>query len=224
MWEKNRESVRLVKRITTLLLEVWRDKDFAIEILNALEKHTDACEDFIAFLEKGTQLVPSEIYERVSEITGGTFVKELSKVCIAKTRCIEDPSDENWRLLFDALASSKLIFVCEWNLTEDEKAAFENSNVGDTLHIETEIRPIILEGTTGRKLVIPVYSSEYEIGRMYRGEEYAIQNSSWNYALAAYDACVKVWGDATIILDIDSDKCLEINRDLIEHYRNNSSF
>lgn len=151
MWEKNRESVQKAKRITSLLLDVWRDKDFAIEILNALEKHTDACEEFIAFLEEGTGFVQSEIYEKVSEITGGNFVKEFPEVCIAKNRCIENPSDENWRVLFNALASANLIFACKWDITEEEKATFENSNVGDTLHIETEIRPIILVDDVNRK-------------------------------------------------------------------------
>ena len=209
----------MAKRITTLLLDVWRDKDFAVEILNALKKHTDAGEEFISFLEEGTELVPSEIYERVSEITGGTFVKELPEVCVAKNRCIEDPSDENWRLLFDALGRANLLFACEWDLTEEEKASFENSNAGDTIHIETEVRPIFLVDDVNRKPIIPVYSSEYEISREYRSEEYALQNASWNYALAAFDSCVKVLGDAMIILDIDSDKCLEISREVIERYR-----
>lgn len=198
---------------------MWRDKDFAVEILNALKKHTDAGEEFISFLEEGTELVPSEIYERVSEITGGTFVKELPEVCVAKNRCIEDPSDENWRLLFDALGRANLLFACEWDLTEEEKASFENSNAGDTIHIETEVRPIFLVDDVNRKPIIPVYSSEYEISREYRSEEYALQNASWNYALAAFDSCVKVLGDAMIILDIDSDKCLEISREVIERYR-----
>lgn len=219
MWEKNRESVSLVKRITTLLLDVWRDKDFAIEILNALEKHVDAGEEFIAFLEEGTELVPSEIYEKVSEITGGAFVKEFPEVRVAKNRCIEDSSDENWRLLFSTLERADLIFAYEWNLTEEEKMVFENSKINDTLNIETEIRPIILVDDVTRKPMIPVYSSEYEICREYRSEEYVVQNISWNYALATFDSCVKVFGDAMIIFDIDSDKRLEINRDIIERYR-----
>ena len=220
MWEKNRESVSLAKRITTLLLDVWRDKDFAVEILNALEKHTDAGEEFISFLEEGTELVPSEIYEKVSEITRGTFVKELPEVCMAKNRCIEDPSDENWRLLFNALESADLIFACEWALTEEEKTAFESSNVGDTIHIETEVRPIILVDDVNRIPMIPVYSSEYEISREYRNGEYALQNVSWNYALAAFDSCVKVLGDTMIILDIDSDKYLEIDKETIKRFMN----
>lgn len=68
MWEKNQESVKLAKRITTLLLDIGKDKQFAVEILNALENHIDSCEDFINFLEQGVELVPSEVYEEVSNI------------------------------------------------------------------------------------------------------------------------------------------------------------
>ena len=218
MWEKNRESVSLAKRITTLLLEVWRDKDFAIEILNALEKHTDASEEFISFLEEGTELVPSEIYEKVSEITGGEFVKEFSEVCMAKNRCIEDPSDENWRLLFNALESANLIFACEWNLTEEEKAAFESSNVGDIIHIETETRPVILKDAETGEAIIPVYSSIYELNREYHSDKYALENTGWSFALNMFNSCRKILGGAVIILDIDSDKCLEIRQEHIKKY------
>lgn len=98
MWEKNRTSVQTAKRITTLLSDVWRDKDFILEIMNALENHFEECEDFILFLEAGSELVPSEIYEKVSEITNGEFVKDFSDVCTAKNRCIENTCDENWFL------------------------------------------------------------------------------------------------------------------------------
>lgn len=45
--------------------------------MNALENHFEECEDFILFLEAGSELVPSEIYEKVSEITNGEFVKDF---------------------------------------------------------------------------------------------------------------------------------------------------
>lgn len=218
MWEKNRTSVQTAKRITTLLSDVWRDKDFILEIMNALENHFEECEDFILFLEAGSELVPSEIYEKVSEITNGEFVKDFSDVCTAKNRCIENTCDENWFLLFETLKKSTLLYVCEWDLTDEEKAAFENSDVGDTIHIETKTRPVILQDTDTGTAIIPVFTSAYEIKREYRGDEYALESTGWNCALRIFDSCRKVLGDALIVLDLDSDKCLEIDQELIEKY------
>lgn len=222
MWGKNKESVNQAKRITKLLQDVWCNKDFAIDILKALENHTDVAESFITFLEEESELVPSEIYEKVMDITEGTYVKEFSGVCVAKNHCIEKSSEENWQLLFNALNKADLIWVCEWDVTEEEKNALKNSNVGDIIHIESNIRPVILSDKSTQKAIIPVYTSEYEIDRKYRSAEYALETVDWSYTLSLFDSCLKVLGDAMIILDIDSDKCLKINQDIIEQYRKKS--
>lgn len=216
--EKNKVSVKMAKRIAILLSEVWKNKEFVVEIMNALEKHPEEYNDFILFLEKGTELVPSEIYEKVTEITGGTFVKEFSEVCVAKKRCIDNPSDENWIVLFDALDNAQLVFVCEWNLNGKEKNILEKSKVDDIVCIETEIKPIIFEDEESRKAIIPVYSSIYELRRDFYGEGYAMKNTSWSNAIHLFNSCREVLGDAAIVLDIDSDKCLEIRKEHIDKY------
>lgn len=65
-----------------MILNQMKSRSFS-SINRGTLKHTDACEEFIAFLEEGTGFVQSEIYEKVSEITGGIFVKEFPEVCIA---------------------------------------------------------------------------------------------------------------------------------------------
>lgn len=116
------------------------------------------------------------------------------------------------------MKKSTLLYVCEWDLTDEEKAAFENSDVGDTIHIETKTRPIILQDTDTGTAIIPVFTSAYEIKREYRGDEYALESTRWNCTLRIFDFCRKVLGDALIVLDLDSDKCLEIDQELIEKY------
>lgn len=116
------------------------------------------------------------------------------------------------------LATSDLIYVCEWNLTDEEKERFKNSNVGDTIHIETEKRPVILQDQESGTVIIPVYTSEYEIARQYHTENYAIENTGWDIAIQLFKSCIKVMGDTSIILDIDSDKCLEIKKERLLDY------
>lgn len=216
MWNNDKKSMDLVKRITDQLTKVWPNKEFIVEVLKALENHEDECEDFILFLEKSPGLVPSEIYEIVSAVTDGSFIKEISKVCAAKNQCIANPCDENWRILFEILKDASLFYACEWDISDDEKTAVLQSDVGDTVHIETKTRPVLLRHMDTGEVIIPVYTSEYEIKREYRSDEYALETDGWSYALKLYEVCKDIFGRAVIVLDIDSDKCLEIKLEKIE--------
>ena len=223
MWEKTGRNIDVCKRVIDRLAKIWNKKEFFKEILYGLENNIEGCEKLIEHLDKYSGLVPSEVYEYVSEITQGTFTKVFSESCTAKNKCIENPCDENWRELFTVLNIATLYYPNRWELTEEELKAMKEAGVGNTFHAETEIEPILLQDPKTGRVIIPVYTSEYEIPKKYHEHPYGLQETGWGYAKVLLDSCNENIGETCIVLDFDSDKYLEINAELIEAYEKNKS-
>lgn len=223
MWEKNGRNIDACKRVIDQLAKIWNKKEFFEDILYGLENNVEGCEKLIEHLDMYPGLVPSEVYEYVNEITQGEFTKEFSEPCTAKNKCIENLHDKNWQKLFATLNKATLYYPNRWDLTEEELKAMREAGVGNTFHAETEIEPILLQEPETGRVIIPVYTSEYEIPKKYREHPYGLRETGWGYAKVLLDSSNEYIGESCIVLDFDSDKHLEINAELIEAYDENNS-
>lgn len=218
MWEKNTVSIKKAKELIEALSKIWLNKEFVIEILEAINGNIDIADKLLEFMKNGPELVPAEVYDELTALTAGRFIKEFSTTRSAKKACINGTEVANWEALFSELLEAELFLVCEWDLSDEEKERFLRSNVGDTIHIESQMTPLILWDKNMDAVVIPVYTSVYEIPCKYKTDKFAIQQVTWEYVKALYDAFSKVKGRVVIALDIDSDDFLEISSDKLSMF------
>lgn len=211
-------SNQKMKELLESLFQIWEDEDFAIEIINVLKENMHIADNFLDFLNNETALVPSEVYDKLTILTAGEFVKEFPTIRHAKKACIDCTEQFKWEKLFTELSKAELFMVCEWKLSEEEEKLILNADIGDTLHIKSPVEPLLLMDNTKNVPIVPVYTSTYEIPSEYRKRDFVIRSVDWKYVQVTFNACKKVMKDALIILDIDSDDYLEIDSAKVANY------
>lgn len=127
----------------------------------------------------------------------------------AKISYIKDGTTESYQVFIEELKKNKVTMAYTWDITEENEKQFENSNPGDTLHIETPMLPLLFEVDGG--IGIPIFTCESEISDEYRNE-YALQKCDLDYVIQLAKAIKKVT-KKNVILEIDplNDENLEIN-------------
>lgn len=195
------------------LLQIWENEEFAIEILEAIKGNTNLADKLLTFLKNGSELVPSEVYDELTVLTDGEFVKKFPAIRSLKKACIDCTEQSEWDELLKELSSVELFMVCEWRLTAEEEETILNASIGDTVHIDSQVEPLLLMDSIKDIPLIPVYTSGYEIPCKYREGDFIIQTVDWEYVQIVFNACKHVMNDALIVLDIDSDDFLEIDDD-----------
>lgn len=213
MLEKNKDSIRVAKALTEELVKVWQDKDFIIEVMNAIDGDLTIANEIIAFLRIGPELVPMEIFDKISTLKQG-FIKERSEIANAKRNYLSAPCEANMDLLIKAMQNNKLFHVYEWDITEEEKEKIKTTKMGNSVRIETPMIPVVLTDDSDN-IFMSLYSSQYEIGRKYRPEPYCNQEESFEYVKLTLKAIKMIEGKVAIILDPDSDDELIIPEDIV---------
>lgn len=128
----------------------------------------------------------------------------------AKISYIKDGTTERYQVFIEELKKNKVTMAYTWDLTEEDEKQFESSNLGDTLHIETPMLPLLFEADDGG-IGIPIFTCESEISAEYRSE-YALQKCDLDYVIQLAKTIKKVT-KKDVILDIDplNEENLEIN-------------
>lgn len=216
MWEKNNESVKAAKSLAEELNKIWTDKGFVREVLDVIDGDLNLAIKLTSILQASPEIVPMEVFKVLSELKVG-FSRESSELAKAKLACIDNPCDENWMLLLNALQNNKLFHVYVWELTEEEKAKFKATEIGKSVYIETPMVPVVLSDENER-ILMPFYTSQYEIGRQYRQELYCNQEESFEYAKLTIKTIKTIEGPIAIILDPDSDDKFIIPEEIVDKW------
>lgn len=207
-------NVHELKEIAKYLLKITPKKAFAIEIMSAVESEEEII-GLKTFLINGSELVQTEVYDYVSKLTKGRFVKEFVKSRYLKQEYLMSPSADRMQQLVEQLEEDGVWVLMNWNLTKDEKRRFEESSIGDIINIDTSAEPVLFSKKDNDTVIIPIYSSEEEIQRV-RYDEYMVQKTSFAYVKELTKAvCGTIKKDTVLALDIDSDDYIEISQDMI---------
>lgn len=207
-------KVKEFKAILELLYNVTNEKEYAIEILKALETE----EEILAMkelLEQFPEIVLSEIYDALHEISKGRFKKEFAKARYLKQAYLYKPDAESLAKLLEQLQEDGVYSLVEWNLTDEELEKMENAEVGDTVHIKTKVNPALFTSEDGETIFAYLYTSEIEIPKV-RYSEYAVQQTSMNYILALVKSIKDAAGKrVALLLDYDSDDNIVVTDDML---------
>ena len=201
MWKKSRESVNTAKILAEKLGKVWKNKEFIVAVMNAIDGNNDICSQIIDYLDKNSPFVSSEIFAKLSEL-GCTVNYKNSEIAELRRKCFRG-SDRDYNKLFESLRNTQVLLINEWNLNEEDKTKFENANIGDTVDIETEITPLLFINEEDETVLVSIYTSKYEISREHRGKKYCTEEVEFSCVERFIEALKKqgknVW------LSIDSD-------------------
>ena len=112
----------------------------------------------------------------------------------------------------------KLLVLHEWDLPKDAVAAFEKAEIGDVLHIDEPIVPLLFEDEENEGgCCIFAFTSEEQIPSEYAHEEYVVANCEPWYILAVMAAVEKALGKkAMLVINPFDDECQEFTREQVE--------
>ena len=203
MWKKSRESVNTAKILAEKLGKFWRNKEFIVDVMNAIDGNNDICSQIIDYLDKNSFSVPSEIFAKLSEL-GCTVNYKNSEIAELRRKCFRGSDRENYNKLFESLRNTQVLLINEWNLNEEDKTKFENANIGDTVNIETEIKPLLFINEEDETVLVSIYTSKYEISREHRGKKYCTEEVGFSRVENFIKALKKQGKNVWLAIDPDS--------------------
>lgn len=102
-----------------------------------------------------------------------------------------------------------------WELDENDIAAIEESEIGDTLQIDEPVVPLVFEDGDG--YCIFAFASQEAVPAEYLQEEYAIMKCDLQYISIAMMAVEKLLGKAPILaINPFDDGCTEMTLEQIQ--------
>lgn len=169
--ENNNKNRQAILKITKLLSSFYSDKDFIIEILSVLENDDYEC--LKQYLETDSEKVASEICDKVTSITEGRYIKEFPATRAFRIAYAKENSRQNLMSLLERMSEGNLQIPCDWEMTDEEIEDVKSSEIGDEVYIESPAMPVLLESDEEGEVLIPVFTSQYEISAEYR-KKYAL--------------------------------------------------
>lgn len=201
------------RELIKYLFRVISDKDIVVEIIKALQTQEEI-EKLEKCLKDLPYLVLSEVYDKVSDITEGRFQKKFVRARELKKEYLKNMDDQILIQLIKCLQKEGVFCLYDWDLTDEEKYLFEEAKPGDTLHIETEMRPALFFDEE-ENILIFAYTSQMEIPQKHY-KETVIKKTSLNFILTLIRSIRNTGKNTFLLLDYDSDDYLEIPGEHLE--------
>lgn len=201
------------RELIKYLFKVTSDKDIVVEIIKALQTQEEI-EKLEKCLKDLPYLVLAEVYDKVSDITEGRFQKNFVRARELKKGYLKNMDDQILIQLIKCLQEEGVFCLYDWDLTDEEKYLFEEAKPGDTLHIETEMRPALFFDEE-ENILIFAYTSQMEIPQKHY-KETVIKKTSLNFILTLIRSIRNTGKNTFLLLDYDSDDYLEIPGDHLE--------
>ena len=202
--------------LAVYLQNISNDREFIKEVLEVPQTDEDIME-LKKLLEQFPDLVPAEVYDFLIKLTAGGFSKEFVKARYLKQEYLREPSKEALSRVLAQLEEDKIYLLSEWELTEDELKIMGTSEVGDTVHIKTNINPALFTGEDEETIYLYGYTSELEIPQK-RYKEFTIQQISMNYIYVLIKTFNEAIGKRVVLLlDYDSDEYVEVTDEVMNH-------
>lgn len=202
-----KDQIILFKGMTEQLLQIAHEKEFAVEVLQAL-KTDEEMKYFSVFLENNPQLVQAEVYEELEHITNGRFHKEFSRLRLLRNQYLEEQSENSLKCLIDALCEDGVIVLCKWDLSGEEESLMESAEVGDTVHIESKPIPLLFEDEETSEVGCYVFTSELEISQESRSQ---FARCKWSFqGIIDLIKKMKLIGHREIVIYLDGESDQEV--------------
>ena len=203
--DKHRQ-VQLSKKISEQLLQIEPDKDFIKEILQAMETEEEL-NRLHKILSDSPHIVPAEVYDAASFITDNRFKKTMPEARILKETYLQSRDSGDLKALLSYLWGNDLVILERWDLTAEEEKRIEETELGNTVPIETPCLPALFQ-LKDDSVLIRIYTSELEIPRALK-HKYARHMNDLQYAWFARDLIERTISKPVLLgLDIDSDEYL----------------
>lgn len=201
--------VKELKEIGEYLTRISMSKGFIKEVLMAVQTEEEII-GMKKLLVESPEIVPAEVYDALIELTNGRFEKEFVQARYLKQEYLRNPGEESLNRLLKQLEEDKIYSLAEWKLTDEELETMEQAEVGDTVHIATEVLPSLFTSEENEAIIIYAYTSDIEIPQEYF-TQYAIYQTSMNDIIALVKSIKNTIGKKVVVLlDYDSDDSLAI--------------
>ena len=212
-----KELVKSYKTILPYLCQVSQDKFFLVRVLKKLDSKTKE-QELLNFLKESSKVTVEDVYEKMNELTGGSFSVSNRPVQIAKKVYMEDSSDDNLCYLIRVLIGEGVFTIENWNLTEEEEKRFAGAVIGDTIVVETNSIPVLICDECSGDIMISIYSTENEISAQNKAR-YAVRMRSFNRIVEWFRKLSESMDrNIRIILDGDGMKSVILPKDFPRIY------
>lgn len=212
------EKMEELYDIGNCLLAVYPDKKFVKEVLTHLETEEEIL-GMKDILFKSPEIVPSEVYDALIGLKKGNYEFSFCEARSKKRQYIQEPTADNMNSLLDQLEKDGLVYLEKWDITKEEEDLFIESNIGNTVTIETTPEPFFYMTEEKNKILIPVYTSSLEILNE-RRKVFSTTTVPFSRVRKLQEAIKTVMNIETVLLlDFDSDDRVDIKEEAIEAWK-----